>query len=188
MQSEDPTMSAEDSLRIITSMIAQVKGNLKQNSFYFLLWGWVIALINMGVYLLLKFEVAHPYRIWLITIPAFILSIVYGYRQENRAGVTTHFDRLSAGIWISFSVTIAIVIAFGKAVNWQIPALVLVIMAAPTLITGLLLRFTPLLVGGAAFWVGGILCFIIKGETQFLISAIVIIIGYLLPGYLLQKR
>jgi uncharacterized membrane protein len=64
----------------------QTKGSFQDNSFYFLLWGWVIMLINLSIYLLLYFNTTFtPYYLWALTIPVAIISVWYGIRQEKKA-------------------------------------------------------------------------------------------------------
>ena len=50
-------LTAQQSLDIITSMIRQTKVNAVANTFYFLLWGWTIAICNLAVFLALRFFV-----------------------------------------------------------------------------------------------------------------------------------
>src|SRR5690606_41367016 len=47
----------------------QAKTGIRQKSFYFLLWGWIVALAFLGGYILLKAGYQKPYMIWFITIP-----------------------------------------------------------------------------------------------------------------------
>jgi hypothetical protein len=58
----------------------------------------------------------------------------------------------------------------------------------PTLVSGMILKFRPLIFGGIGFWVFGILGFLVSMETQPLIGAAAIICGYLIPAYLLKSK
>ena len=72
-------LSKEESLQLITEMIGQAKRNFaKGGSFYFLLWGFVVMTANLGHYILTAIEFEHPYYVWSLTIPAAIISMVYG--------------------------------------------------------------------------------------------------------------
>ena len=48
---KDDDLSEKESLKIIEGMISKAKGNVVSNQFYFILWGWAIASINLFVYI-----------------------------------------------------------------------------------------------------------------------------------------
>ena len=100
----------------------------------------------------------------------------------------THLDVISKWIWIGFGLSTFIIVFFGKTINYQINPVVLTCAAIPTFVSGVILKFKPLKVGGIAFWTLGIVTFLVPNENQFLISALAIAIGYLVPGYLLRAR
>jgi hypothetical protein len=78
MKSEWEKLSAQESLDIITTMISEAKGKAQQNGFHFLLWGWVVAMANLGMYILTQLDYPRPYIVWAITIPAWITSLYDG--------------------------------------------------------------------------------------------------------------
>ena len=101
MQPDKDSMTAQQSLDIITSMIRQTKANVSKNSFYFLLWGWTIALANIGVYLAIRFEMFdNPTVIFAITIPAAIITAIYGMRQSREATASTLLDSINIYCYI----------------------------------------------------------------------------------------
>ncbi len=189
METTKENLSAEESLKIINAMIKQSKGNLKYSSFYFLLWGWVVVLANLGMFSLLKFsDYPYPYLVWLITIPAWIVTFIYSYKQEQRAGYSTHLDHVTTWSWISYGISIFTVVAFGSKLNWNITPIILIFTSLPTLLSGVILKFKPLIFGAIIFWVAGILTFKLDFEWQFLASAAAIALGYLVPGYMLKRK
>lgn len=185
---EETSLTAQESLDIITKMISEAKGNMSRNGFYFLLWGWVIVFANLGMYTLQTIGYKHYYIVWAITIPAWIISMVRGYRQGKAQRTSTHLDTVSMWLWLTFGVTIFTLVAFGNKINFQLNPVILVISAIPTFISGIVIRFKPLVFGGISFWVSGIICFLTPLETQPLIGAVAILCGYIVPGYLLQSK
>ncbi|MEQ8424172.1 MAG: hypothetical protein RIA63_05640, partial [Cyclobacteriaceae bacterium] len=160
---------------------------LMKNSFYFILWGWAIALGNVGMYSLYKFsDFEYPYVVWLIAIPAWIITMIYGSRQGKQAGKKTHLDRINMWLWISFGLSILPFIVFMQKIDFNINPIILIITSVPTFLTGIMLRFKPLIFGGVSFYVFGIICFTVSPLNQYLVGAIAIICGYLIPGYLLR--
>lgn len=184
----EKSMEPRQSLELIASMIHQAKGNFKHNAIHFLLWGWVVIIGNLGMYVLMQLNVAAPYLIWLITIPAAGLSAYFGWRQGSQSRVRTHLDSIYMWLWISYGITIFTLIFFGQKINFQINPIILLFTSVPTLISGITLRFKPLVVGGILFWVFAIVCFNMNTEDQLLLSALAIVCGYLIPGYLLRNK
>ena len=181
-------LSPHDSLALIASMIDQAKGTIQRNSFYFLLWGWVVAIANIGMFIWSKSGFPHPYMIWLITLPAWVITLIRAFRNRRKRPTKSHFDRISAALWMSFGIIIFTIVAFGFRINFQLNPVILLISTLPTLVSGVILKFRPLVVGGVSFWIFGVICFLIPFEYQPLIGAAAIISGYLIPGYLLKAR
>ncbi len=188
MEDNAKNLTAEESLLFITSMIRHAQGKVQRNSFYFLLWGWVVMIANLGMFALTRIGYEYPYAVWLITIPAWIYTMYKAYTGRNgRGAVSTHFDIISAWLWIVYGVIIFTIVAFGWKINYELNPLILIITSLPTLVSGAILRFRPLMLGGFAFWALGIVCFIVPREFQPLIGAAAITLGYLVPGYLLKN-
>jgi Flp pilus assembly protein TadB len=188
METKNDNLSAQESLNLISSMIQQAKGNMRKSSFYFLLWGWTVAIANLGVYILIKFtDVSNPFLMFGITIPSAIISVVYGARQEKQKIAPTILDSINKWLWIGFGITCFIFAFFGQRMSWQINPVIITMCAVPTFISGIMLRFKPLMIGGVIFWLSGVILFLVPAETQFLLAAIAVILGYLIPGYMLKK-
>src|SRR5688572_27130532 len=98
MKTESENLSAQESLDIITRMIREAKGNVQQQGFHFLLWGWVIAIANLGMYLLAQLDYSRPYIVWAITIPAWIISMYVGFRKGKLERKTTHLDTITGSL------------------------------------------------------------------------------------------
>lgn len=182
-------LSKDESLALITEMIGQAKRNVaKGGSFYFLLWGWVVMICNLGHYLLWKFDLFEaPYIVWVLTIPAGIVSMIYGMRQSKESKVTSHLDNLYSMIWLAVFVGVLIMLAFMDNINYNINAVILSFAGIGTFISGIALRFRPLVLGGIALWIASIIAFNLEPMDQYIVAAVGIFAGYLIPGYLLRK-
>ena len=187
MATNAENLSAQESLAIITGMINEAKGHLQKNSFYYLLWGWTVMAAQLGMFLLYQLEYRHAYAAWLITIPAWIYTMIHAFNHRREGRARTHFDSISGWLWLSFSVVIFTLIFFGWKINYQLNPLILLVTAMPTAVSGVILRFQPLKLGGVFFWVAGVISFLLPMEFQPLAGAIGIIGGYLIPGYLLKQ-
>lgn len=188
MKPDSENFSAQESLDLITSMINQAKGNVQRNGFYFLLWGWTILLCNVGVYVMIRIlHIPEPFWIWSLTIPVAIVSGIHGRNQE-RSGTGTHLDNINKWLWIWFGIICFTIVAFGYKINFQIGGIITCVAAVPTFVSGIMIRFRPLIIGGICFWASSIIIFLVPMPEQFLVSAVAIAIGYLVPGYMLKNR
>ncbi|HZI25528.1 MAG TPA: hypothetical protein VFD46_10635, partial [Chryseolinea sp.] len=188
METENQILTTQQSLDIITKMIRQAHGNVKRNSVYLILWGLVITLANLGMFVLMWVEYPMPYLVWLITIPAWILTIYISYRHGKNAVAISHFDRINAILWYSYGIVIFTIIVFGYKINFQLNPVILLVSAIPAFVSGTIIKFRPLAIGGILLWVFGILCFLVGGPWQYLIGAIAVTSGHLVPGLMLRNN
>ena len=87
---ENQKFSAEQSLQLIQSMIEKAKQDVANNSFYLLLWGWLIfisALLNFGLMKFTTFE--QPYLVWNLVWIGAIASIIKGIKDSKKIVVKT---------------------------------------------------------------------------------------------------
>ena len=188
MESENQILTTQQSLDIITKMIRQAHGNVKKNSVYLILWGLVVTLANLGMFVLMWMEYPMPYLVWLITVPAWILSIYISYRHGKNAVARSHFDRINAILWYSYGIIIFTIIVFGYKINFQLNPIILLVSAIPAFVSGTIIKFRPLAIGGILLWVFGILCFLVGGPWQYLIGAVAVTSGHLVPGLMLRNN
>ncbi|MDA0193586.1 MAG: hypothetical protein O2887_03390 [Bacteroidetes bacterium] len=182
-------LTKEEHLALISEMIVQAKQNVaKGGSFYFLLWGWVIMLANLGHYLIDKLDLyPYPFVVWFLTIPALIATIIYGIRQDRNARVVSHYDRIYGHLWTGIFVLIITVLAFMSKLSFNHNAVILLLSGLGTYISGTMLRFKPLIFGGIWLWAVAVVAFSVSVQDQYLIAGIGLFIGYLIPGYLLKR-
>jgi hypothetical protein len=66
--------------------------------------------------------------------------------------------------------------------------LFLVLYGMPTFLSGVILRFKLLMMGGVGCWILSVLCTIIPVEFQLLLVSVAMIIAWIIPGYLLRVK
>ena len=187
METEEKKLKPEESLQIIEQMIQKAKTNLHDSSFYFLLWGWIVLIAIISQMLIVHFtDYTKPYIVWLIIIPGVIASFVYGATKGNKSKITSHLDKINFLNWIVFLISYSIVLIFMKNFDFKIVPIIFLLAGNATFITGVIIKFKALIFGGIIFWIGVIVQFIVPKEFVEFISPIIIIFGYLVPGYLLK--
>ncbi len=189
MEPNEKVLKPEESLQIIEKMINRTKENLHDSSFYFLLWGWIVLIGILGHTILANFtDFSKPYLSWLIIIPGMIINIAYSMRQGKKKSITTHVDKINFMTWIAYLVSYIITIVFMSKLNYNIVPVIFLLTGNATFLTGIIIKFKPLIWGGIIFWIGAIGLFTLPGYLNIFIPPLAIILGYLVPGYLLKSQ
>ncbi|MBN2175444.1 MAG: hypothetical protein JW731_15035 [Bacteroidales bacterium] len=186
------TMTEKESLKIIHEMIAASKGNLKDNSFFYLLWGWLVLIASITHYILLRIGWEYAYLPWpvLMTIGG-IASVIAGIRLGKKMKVITVIDKAMMYLWWAFVILILIILIMTsmKKIDWTATyPLIISLYGLGTFVSGGILKFKPLLLGGIACWVISIIAFFVAPINVLLLTALSIVISYLIPGYMLKFK
>jgi len=185
---EKEKLTNENSLKIITEMIETAKCNVRDNGFFFRLWGWLVILGCLGHFSLLKFtEYEHPYIAWGIIIIGLIWSPIHGIKLSKNEKVKTHIDSLHGYVWMVFFINYIIIVVFMSKLNYFICGPILMLVAGAVFLTGILIKYTPLIFSAVFIWLMAILCFFLDYEYQLIITAVACA-GYLVPGYMLMAK
>ncbi|MGB2021963.1 MAG: hypothetical protein ACPHVC_01435 [Flavobacteriaceae bacterium] len=185
-------LSSEESLALIAKSIQQTKTNLNGQRFYYLFWGWAVLITSFMHYLLaINKTVEAPYLVWpVMGVVGFLSTLFYGYKYGKKTGyVETHLDRTLKHLWIVIGISLfAVLWIFIHAYQSNPMAIISVLIGVGTLVSGLHMRFKPLVIGGVGFFVGAIALVYVSPLKGLLIYDVCIIIGYLIPGYMLKKE
>jgi hypothetical protein len=182
-------MNEAKSLEIIQEMIDRAKGNMIDNSIFYLIWGWLVLISSISHYVLLRLDFSMPWIPWVILMPlGGIAAWVVGAQQSKKKKNTGYMDRLMSYVWGGFVVTLIIVLLNGPRMGWDMAYGVLIsLYGLATFISGGLLKFKPLIYGGISAWLIAIISFFMSMEYILLLMALSMITSYLIPGYLLRK-
>ncbi len=189
MENNEKIMTGEESLRIITEMINKTKVNIRQSSFHLLFWGWLIVACSLTEYLLFKLtDYATPWYVWFLVIPGVFVSMIYGFVTGRKEKVYTYATMLYGWTWIGFLFA-AIILFIILSNNLQaVGPFILLLAGFPTFMSGLIIKFRPLIFGGITFWILTPLAQFAGPDIAMLTMPVAIIIGYLIPGYMLKRK
>ncbi len=190
------TMTPEESLQIIQKTISNSRKNMREGSFYYLLWGWGLILASLSNYAVLRYYITKEayaslwwksLLTWMIYIGiAMIIQYVHTTRASRKEKVFTHLDRYITTLWLSSGAIMALMVFFAFKVDSYPVPFILGITALATFVSGMMVRYTPLIVGGVIFLISAILAMYVGGLEQLLVFAGAMILGYLIPGYMLR--
>ncbi|HMU12376.1 MAG: hypothetical protein JST41_10030 [Bacteroidetes bacterium] len=184
-------LTPNESLKLIESMIGQAKKSFSRISFYFLLWGALMIAAMLSTYLLRNTDPAWSNGIaWGVAgIVGGIVSFVYGARQSKSEIVTNPMDGIIGQVWISFVITLLIMILCGGLAHRDPGPMITLLTGIPTFLTGRILRFRPLIAGGVIFWVAGIAMHLTSDPmTLTVIYCGSMVFGYIIPGIMLKRQ
>lgn len=191
---EDQTMTGQESLALIESMINKAKNHFSENGYFYLVWGWVVLFCSLFHYFIgfrLGYESAST--VWVLTWLAIIYQVVYMVRKKKKERVKTYTEDIIGYIWIVFALALMITLVIIR----QLPnngfytvlnPLILALYGIPTFLCGMILRFNPLKVGGIGCWVLAMIAAFTNPLHHLLFIAVAMVIAWIIPGYLLRSK
>ena len=189
MENNEKMMTGEESLKIITEMINRTKVNIRQGSFHLLFWGWLITVCSLSEWLITNLtHYAHPYYVWILVIPGAFVSMIYGAVTGRKAKVHTYADVLYMWTWIGFLFAAIVLFIVQSDRMENITPYILLLAGFPTFLSGFIVKFKPLIVGGICFWVIAILVHFAGPSLALLGTPVAMLTGYLIPGYMLRNK
>jgi hypothetical protein len=189
--SDEPVMTEKESMLLITSMINKAKNNFSEKGLLYMIWGWVIlfcCITNfVGTYF---FSYDKIYFVWLIVYIVLIFQIFYLRKIRKARATKTYTGEINAFVWIVFSICMVLIIFICLSFKKYelIDPMLLVLYGMPTFLSGIILKFKPLIIGAVCCWVLAVISPFIDIEYQLLLIACAVIVAWIIPGYLLKQK
>lgn len=190
MNKEAKDFDATESLLLIRSMIESTKTNLRDGSHYFLLWGWATmigCIIQFTLLNIVKYQ--HHYYAWFITIAALIVHVIFIIRDNKTERVKTYIGQATGYLWMAIGFAFIVLAFIFSRIGWQysFPFYIL-FYGIGTAVSGALLQFKPMIWGGVVCFVFAAFAPYLRYDLQILITAVAILLSYIIPGHLLRLR
>lgn len=183
--------SPSESLQLIQSMINNAKDSVADNSFYLLFWGWLVFGCCIAEFVLKNvFEYAAHYRVWWLMLIGGIVTTIYSSRQAKKAKVVSFVDKALDITWVAIGCSFLVLVYInttGQGWNNAFTYYIL-LYAIGTFITGRLIQFKPLIIGGLINFVLAAVCSRFSYDYQLLIASLALLTSYIIPGHLLRMR
>lgn len=185
----EKALTENESLAVISKMIKTAQQNFKDDSFYYIFWGWMVFIAAVTNYVLLITETNNPTLPWAILMPlGGIISGIYSYKHERNQKVTTYTEEIMKYVIIAFLASLLTVLVMMPKLGVATYPMVLLIYAIWLFVSGGAMKFMPLVVGGIINWVAAVVCFYVNYELQLLIISLAVLTGYIIPGHMLKAR
>ena len=190
----DEKITPEQSLQLIGSMINRAKNKFGENGHLYLLWGWAVFVCSVAQFILLNyFNYEYHYMVWAAMWLIFIYQVIYLRRQKRKVIVKAYTDEIIAAVWVTFVILMFLFgFLFGTLMGEDYYRFInpgfLALYGMPTVISGTILRFRPLIIGGVFCWIFSVVSTFIPYEYQLLLLAAAVVAAWIVPGYLLRNK
>lgn len=190
MEHEEKLLSPQESLRVIRETIDLAKNKVRDNGFHFLLWGWLVVLACLAqYYLTIQGDARANYLPWMaMTVIGVPAVLIYEWRRDRKKEEENIVRDWYGLVWMGFGISLFLVILLSVRAGLSPTPFILVLIGFATFMSGILLRFRPLVFGAAAMWVAAAVCMAVPVEAHTLVQAGATVLGYLVPGYWLNRQ
>lgn len=189
MENEEKLMTGEESLRVITEMINKTRVSIAQAGFHLLLWGWLIFACSLSEFLLWKYAGwTNSWYVWFFVIPGAIVSFAYGFARGKKERMYTYGTAIYVWTWIAFLFASVVFFIVFPLETGSVAKYMLLMAGMPLLISGVIMKFRPMMWGAGAFWILALVAHFGGDTVSGLTMPVAMVIGYLVPGYLLRKK
>ena len=201
-------LTEQESLAIINEMIDRARNNIQKRSANSLIYnGYAVAFVAILnfilLYLLPEADKNWSFSVWWLMVPSFFISRYVKNKATRSAIVKTQIDGIIGSLWNGFAISIVVLLSILFSLSfifqtWHyfavITPTIMIMTAFAEFGMAKACRFKPFLWGAIGFWAGAVLCcfftyFVLRrGDIQFLVLALCMILGFVIPGYQLNKK
>jgi len=187
----EENFSPQQSLQLIQSMISKTKQDISDNSIYFLVWGWITFIACTGQFVLKHiYNYEKHYQVWWLIVVGIIFSVYYSIKEEKARKVRTYIGDSIKYLWIGMSICYFVLSMILSKVGFGTVVFPFFIMlyGLGTFISGSILQFKPLIIGGIIAWALAIGSAFVSYDYQMMFGAAAILVSYIIPAYMLRFR
>jgi hypothetical protein len=187
----EQNFSPEQSLRLIQSMISKTRQNMSDNSIYFLVWGWLTFFACTGQFILKHiYQYEKHYLVWLVSFIGIFFTLYQGRKKNRTVKAKTYLDENMSYLWTGMAACFFVLALILTRLGWGFSVFPFFIMlyGLGTFVSGNFLKFRPLVIGGVISWILAIGATFASYDYQMLFGAAAILISYIIPAYMLQRR
>ena len=196
----DTNFSHEESLALVNEMICRARNNVQKERMYSVLfWGYTVALLALANFTLIHVlnDPNQSFLVWLVTVLAFAVSHFIDRKIDRTALVKTHIDKIGGIVWRGFAISSAVFLVVVFALAFRIMDFRLMLLINPVYMvmiglcefaTACIYRYKPWYWIAVLFWAGAISCAFLQVDRQFIILAVCMIMGFVVPGHLLTRQ
>ena len=117
-------------------------------------------------------------------------QIFYLRKVRKTRRTKTYTSEINAFVWIVFFICMILVIFICNVSKKYeiINPLLLVLYGMPTSLSGVIIKFKPLIIGAICCWILAAVSPFINMDYQLILVATAVIVAWIIPGYLLRQK
>ncbi len=200
MEENDKTLNSFDesqSIQVIKDMIQVSQKSFKNDGILFILWGWLMFYNYVSYYIISKIVMTfqmkriYDYFGYTLTVIAIAFTVYYVYKKSKK--VKTYIGVSLRYVWISlfaFIILANIMTNNGMlGINLEFQhSFYMMFIAFAIIITGGILRYKLVIIGGIIFGGLAYACSYFDIQTQYLFHAAAWLIAFIIPGHILYSH
>ena len=186
---EAKNLNEKESLELISQMIRNSRRKLEDgNGIPFLIWGYTTFFVSLLVFFLVNSTGDYHYYWFWFLIPVIGSIGMFISRKNIKKHARNFIDRVIGNVWIVTGIA-AFLISI-CTFYFRIPVLFIMIllMGMGTALTGLVIKFRPLIISGFIGIGSCIIPFIIKGNEQIIVFGVIYLAMMVIPGHILNFK
>lgn len=169
---QNKELSARESLALINETFNNNRKEILRNSAkYFLLWGALLTVISLVIYLLWHFSAKPQWNLLWFSMPLIGYPLAALAGRYNKAIPQNEVSKMLGSVWAvfgAFAIALSAIAVF--LVPMHVTLIIVIILGLAECMSGVLLKNWPIIVGGFLLGVGGaVFAMLVKGEAQLLI-------------------
>lgn len=186
---EKTPFNQQDALHVLDEMITSSRYKVQQEAKYFLLWGWMVFAASITQFILLQLNIANSWLVWPILLGLAAVGYLYLISQtKSDSKATSYIDRVNKYLWGGIILPIIITLLVGGSMGWNAAyPFFMAIYGWSAIVSGGLLKFKPLVIGGVLSCVAGIVAVFITGSYILIMLALAVLAGFIYPGHALIR-
>lgn len=185
----DKTLGQKEALGIIEEMVNESLYKVEKEAKYFLLWGWMVFAAAMIQFFALLTGFENSWLVWPVMMGlAFAIYVFMIIRSKKDSKALSYIDRVNKVLWVGFLGPLVITILIGSVYGWQAAyPMFMALYGWAALVSGGLLKFKALRLGGMASMLIGAVSVFLPGIYLLLMLAAAVFFGFILPGHALSR-
>jgi len=169
---QNKELTAQESLRLISESFNKSRKDILRNSAkYFILWGTLLTLTSLAIYLLWHFTGKPQWNFLWFAMPVIGYPFAALIGKNSIAIPQNEVSKMLGGIWSVFGVFSIMLSAIAVfLVPMHITLVIVIILGLAECISGVLLKNWPIIIAGFLLGIGGaVFALLVKSEAQLLI-------------------
>lgn len=186
---ENKILNEKESLALISEMIQNSQMKLKQGKgLSFLVFGYVTLAVSVLVYWLMVSTGNSLYNLFWLAIPVVGFLILFMMRKRQVGYAKTYLDRMVKSVWWVVGAAIFFVSFTAGFMHLPVMPILILLLGVGTCITGAVIRFRPVVIGGTIGVAAFLGLFFVAGYLQILAYGATVFLMMVIPGHYLNYK